>query len=427
MASVSKYGNGFRKLQFAGSDRKRRTIRLGKVTSREANEVKFRVERLLAARSTDFIDHETREWLHAIPRELREKLRKAGLHSEKNVDLTLAESIEQSINDRKSLSSNTKRNYLQSKRYLIEFFGENVKIESITERDADRFVEKLRSINLSPATISREIKRAKQFMSDSVKAGVLRKNPFQHLKASAQTNPSRMFFIDRETTQRVIDACPNNEWRLLVVCCRFGGMRCPSEVMGMRWSDIKWDEQRILVRSPKTEIHQKGTRLVPLFPELVPFLRAVQEQSETELVFSESFSQGSHQRTQFMRILERAKIKPWPKLFHNLRASRQTELTNQFPAHVVCAWLGNSETIAKAHYLQTTEDHFRDAVGGYEATQKATQLLAATGCRVRKDESREILKGPEFQRIPAYALQCTEEQYPQGDSNPCCRTENPES
>ncbi len=32
----------------------------------------------------------------------------------------------------------------------------------------------------------------------------------------------------------------------------------------------------------------------------------------------------------------RAGLKPWAKLFHNLRASRQTELENDFPSHVVC-------------------------------------------------------------------------------------------
>jgi hypothetical protein len=63
-------------------------------------------------------------------------------------------------------------------------------------------------------------------------------------------------------------------------------------------------------------------------------------------------------RTQFERILKRAGVTPWPQLFHNLRSSRKTELAEQFPSHVVCNWLGNSEDIARKHYLQTTDDHF---------------------------------------------------------------------
>lgn len=48
---------------------------------------------------------------------------------------------------------------------------------------------------------------------------------------------------------------------------------------------------------------------------------------------------------------------------HNLRGSRQTELDEKFPAHVVCDWLGNSERIAALRYLQATEEHFDRAVG----------------------------------------------------------------
>ncbi len=56
-------------------------------------------------------------------------------------------------------------------------------------------------------------------------------------------------------------------------------------------------------------------------------------------------------------------MKPWPKLFHNLRASRETELAESFPLHVVCAWIGNSQPIAAKHYLQVTDEHFERAVG----------------------------------------------------------------
>jgi hypothetical protein len=67
-------------------------------------------------------------------------------------------------------------------------------------------------------------------------------------------------------------------------------------------------------------------------------------------------------RTCFKRIICKAHLKPWPKLFQNLRSSRETELTEKFPLHVVCAWLGNSQLVAAKHYLQVTEDHFKNAI-----------------------------------------------------------------
>ena len=51
------------------------------------------------------------------------------------------------------------------------------------------------------------------------------------------------------------------------------------------------------------------------------------------------------------------RLKP-PKPFVNLRASCRTELQEQFPDHVVNAWLGHSSRIAEKHYLQVTPDHW---------------------------------------------------------------------
>ena len=75
-------------------------------------------------------------------------------------------------------------------------------------------------------------------------------------------------------------------------------------------------------------------------------------------------------RTQFERIIQRAGLKPWPELFQNLRSSRETGLAQNFPIQVVVAWLGNSEPVARKHYLQVTEDHFSRAIS---APSKAKQ------------------------------------------------------
>ena len=65
-----------------------------------------------------------------------------------------------------------------------------------------------------------------------------------------------------------------------------------------------------------------------------------------------------------MRIIRRAGASAWPKLFQNLRASRETELAADYPPHVVCAWIGNSALIAQKHYLQVTESDFERATCG---------------------------------------------------------------
>ena len=58
---------------------------------------------------------------------------------------------------------------------------------------------------------------------------------------------------------------------------------------------------------------------------------------------------GTTAYLQFERIILKAKLKPWPKLFQNLRATRETELAERYPSHVVCEWIGHSQAVAAKH------------------------------------------------------------------------------
>ena len=70
-------------------------------------------------------------------------------------------------------------------------------------------------------------------------------------------------------------------------------------------------------------------------------------------------------------------LKPWPRLFHAMRASRETELAKDYPIHVVTAWSGNTPRIAMKHYLQVTDDDFeRAAQGGAEYGAQVAQNAA---------------------------------------------------
>ena len=99
---------------------------------------------------------------------------------------------------------------------------------------------------------------------------------------------------------------------------------------------------------------------MPLFPELLPHLELCFDQAEPgeEFVITRYRRPNSNLRTLMMKIIQRAGLKPWPKLFQNLRSTRETELADDFPIQVVCDWIGNTEAVAAKHYLQVTEDHF---------------------------------------------------------------------
>ena len=107
----------------------------------------------------------------------------------------------------------------------------------------------------------------------------------------------------------MLDACPDAQWKLLFALSRYGGLRCPSEHLALKWADVDWEQNRIRVPSPKTEHHEgKESRIVPLFPELRPYLLQVFEQAEpgTEYVITRYRDSASNLRTQIGRIIRKA-------------------------------------------------------------------------------------------------------------------------
>lgn len=126
---------------------------------------------------------------------------------------------------------------------------------------------------------------------------------------------------------------------------RFRGLRCPSEHLALKLGHLDWERGRITITSPKTEHHDgKESRIIPLFPELRPFLEAAFEEAPegAEYVIGRYRDTNKNFRSRLERIIRRAGLEPWPKLFQNLRSTRQTELEETLPSHVVCKWIGNS-------------------------------------------------------------------------------------
>jgi hypothetical protein len=203
----------------------------------------------------------------------------------------------------------------------------------------------------------------------------------------------------------------------------------------LTWDDVDWDRGRFLVRSTKTENHEDGgERWVPIFPELRPHLEVAWDQAKPGAVhlITRSRDAGTNLRTQLLRIIRRAGVLPWPKLFHNLRASRETELAEVYPLHVVCAWIGNTERIADKHYLQVTEAHFdaaalRGGKSGADSGAPAPESGAATCRNIPGTSSQETIKARKnraFMRPVATGCETLPNvQYPQGDSNPCLSRE----
>ena len=151
---------------------------------------------------------------------------------------------------------------------------------------------------------------------------------------------------------------------------------------------IDWEMNRMSIPEPKVEHHEgRGIRSCPIFPELRPILDEAFEifgDKSEYVVAARQYRadantamgwKNSNLRTEMTRLLRRAGVSGWPRLFYTMRASRQTELQREFPLHVVCSWLGNSPRIAQQSYLLVTEDDFAKAAGAMRASHSCTPQM----------------------------------------------------
>jgi hypothetical protein len=79
-----------------------------------------------------------------------------------------------------------------------------------------------------------------------------------------------------------------------------------------------------------------------------------------------------------------------------------TELAHEFPIHVFCEWIGSSPDVARRHYLQVTEEHFK------KATSYPTSPMHADG-RTEPHEKKRQPYPPRLRRIRLF-------RYPHGQS-----------
>jgi len=362
---------------------------------KQAEGFKTHFEKLVAAKISGHPpDDPTLNWAANLSSVLQESLEKLGL-----MKATLSVCLEPFVSDwikrRSDVKESSRKVYGRAQKWLVKYFKEDRKLSAITVGDAEEWRQFMLK-SLSENTVRKMASVAKQIFSHAVDKGHIKSSPMSKLATAVKENRDREQIIDRETIDKVIEACPSSEWKLVVALARFGGLRTPSEPFALKWGDILWDEDKIVVHSPKTEHHKGGgCRIIPLYPELKPFLeKCFHEAEEGSECVVEGLKKGcGNLGPQFRKIVKNAGLKPWPKIFHNLRASRQIELTDRFPEKVVCDWMGNTREVARRHYLTITDEHFQKAV------HNPVQQPAEMGSEVLNKSIHPKEKPPEIPRV----------------------------
>jgi len=390
MASIAKLKNGTKRLAFTNGVGKRHYIRLGKVSAKDADSVRLRMESILNAKSLNLpLAPDIIHWLANLSDKFHDKLAKTGL-IEPRKQTTLSQFISPYIESKADNVEATKVTKRVTAKTLYHFFGDTRDPETITEKEVQDYVAwlschrikkgKVIAATIKPATVATRLQHGIEFFRAMVEARVISHYPFASVKSIKDVDATQKVYIPDGDIHKVMKFAPDAEWRLIIALWRFGGLRRSSEVLRLKWEHVLWDQGKIIIPISKTARHGKSSRVIPIFHELSGPLREVRDQAGPGDVYiiekhcprmmkmSKGRKEGNHAANlipAFNKIVTSAGLKPWPMPGHNLRGSLVTDLYNgKYPnigIHTIAEWLGHSPEVAMKHYTRVKESDYEKA------------------------------------------------------------------
>ncbi len=377
MATLSKKQNGTFEIQFRDGRGTRKTVFLGRrYTERTAADLHTAIEQLIDSQGNSApLDRRTKGWLETASPEILDKLMNVGL-IEMPKRTTLKELWDGFQKQKTGIKDATTVTYDTARQRFFETFPADELLTELTQARMEQWKAFLRTEaprtrthvpGLAESTVAGILSKTKAVFNWAVRSGLIEKSPLDGVGRGSFVNRKKDRYITPDEYRRLLDACPCQDWRVIIALARIGGIRCPSEVLRFRWSDINWETGRFYVRSPKTEHHAgKEGRLVPLFPDLRIELERLFEADSSEgaefVISRYRDPERTNLGTQFGRIVQLAGIEPIEKPFTNMRASRSTEIYAEFGAFLESKWIGHSSRVAQEHYLQVREEDYERAI-----------------------------------------------------------------
>lgn len=332
----------------------RREITIGSVDGDAAAAFALNIRRLADFESLNLTpDPRLLAWWQGVNPDLKKRVRKTGLLLAQPDMVTWADALDRWLSKRTPGIRATEK-LVQT---APKVWDSNKLLQSFDESDALRFRQELESQGLSKAYVNRVCCAASGVFAHAIKRCKLDvDNPFDGIDKSVLPAKDHVFI-----RQEWIDAMLSKssfEWRIRILLIRYLGLRAPSELYALRANHVDWDNLRVTIPQCKTR-----ERVVPLFAELQEpldkWMRVRGMKNQRHRIVSECHSLSLSLHT----IRRRAGVPKIPRIFRNMRSTRATELSDQFPEHVVANWMGHSVSTSRRHYVRVKPEHFDKASG----------------------------------------------------------------
>lgn len=252
----------------------------------------------------------------------------------------------------------TKYLYSLTARLLVAHFGGAVPIDAIDRPGARAWRA---GLACAESTRCRHAKEAKAMFAEAVEDGILALNPFAKLASTAPARPVEFVQVDGAALERILEACLDDAWRLLLALCRLAGLR-RGEALDLRWGDVDMLGRRMTVNARAKPSTKKRVRVVPIAPRLHDLLFAASMTGGLAVRVVAGL-EGASLHRQAVAIMGRAGLAGVRSPFHSLRKCRENEWLREFPPMTVCEWIGHSPAVAKRYYHQVSEGEFQRASG----------------------------------------------------------------
>lgn len=221
---------------------------------------------------------------------------------------------------------------------LETHFGD-VSISAVDPGGAADFIA---GMDVAATTRARKARMCRSIFKRAVNEGVLKANPFASEKVTAKAADREWPTLDAPVMDKILAACPNEQWRLLFGLCRYAGLRS-GEARALGWDQI--GDTCITLIAPKTG----KRRQVPIEERMAAMLVSTIRTPPGPCYRLPGTGHGlSHGASV---IINRAGLS-YPKPLHSLRKACAREWRRAYGESVAALALGHSVTTAAAYYDQ---------------------------------------------------------------------------